>query len=68
MTQHKGRPVDTTPPPGELRWQVGEDGNTVVLTFEFHDNYEAIELAETIAAGLREGHLEIEVENVSTAA
>jgi hypothetical protein len=52
------------PPPGQLFWGVREvEGNTVIIEFTCHDAYEAIELAEVCAIGLKEGELTIEVSN-----
>ena len=46
--------------PTPFRWSVREDGNTVIVEFFCRDNYEAIELAEVIAEGMRTGSLEFE--------
>lgn len=54
--------IASKPPPGQLRWGVREvEGRTVVIEFECHDAYEAIELAEVCATGLAEGELTIVV-------
>jgi len=53
----------TIPASGKLNWGVREEGNRVIIEFDCHDAYEAIELAEICAAGLSEGELTIEVEN-----
>jgi hypothetical protein len=45
-----------------VRWSVREEGNTVIVEVECRDDYQAIELCEVIAAGIREGHLELEFE------
>jgi hypothetical protein len=50
-----------TEPP--VRWAVREDGNTVILEITCRDNYEAIELAEVIAAGIGSGGFTLEFEN-----
>lgn len=41
-------------------WTVREEGNKVIVEITCRDNYEAIELAEVIAEGIKEGHLEME--------
>lgn len=43
-----------------VKWSVREEGNKVILEWELRDAYEAIELAEVIAEGMREGYLELE--------
>lgn len=44
---------ETTPPPGHRRMSVREDGATVIIEIECRDAYEAIRLAETVAAGIK---------------
>ena len=54
---------ENLPPPGQLRWRVREvERRTVIIEFECHDAYEAIELAEICAMGLTEGELTIEID------
>lgn len=51
-----------TLPPGKIRWGVRDVvDNMVVIEFECHDAYEAIEFADVCAAGLKDGKLTIEV-------
>lgn len=50
-------------PEGRVEWSVREDGNKVIVEFTLRHNYEAIELAEVIAAGMRSGELTLEFEN-----
>ena len=52
---------NTTLPPVE--WTVREEGNKVIVEFVLRDNYEAIELCEIVAEGMREGYLELEFEH-----
>lgn len=52
------RQPETTLPP--VRWGVREEGNMVFIEFEMRDNYEAIEFAEHIAEGMREGEITLE--------
>ena len=47
-----------------VRWSVREEGNRVILEWMLRDNYEAIELAEVIAEGIREGELTLEFHNL----
>ena len=57
-----GDPNTTPLPPGKLRWGVRDVvDNMVVIEFECHDAYEAIEFAEVCAAGLKDGELTIDV-------
>lgn len=52
------------PAAGTVRWAVTEVlGSKFAIEFECADDYDAIEMAEVCAAGLRDGELTIEVEN-----